>query len=125
MLIIRTEVRPSKIHGLGLFTLDYLSKDQIIWEENPIIDQCITRELLETLPLVAQEYVHHYGWLDEDGDFFISLDNDKFMNHSDDPNTDNDHPEFCFAVCDIPAGEELTCNYHLFGTDYQKMRIAK
>lgn len=125
MLIIETEIKPSPIHGLGLFTKQRLVKDQIIWELNPIIDQCITEDLLATLPHIAQQFVRHYAWFDDDGDFYVSLDNDKYMNHSDTPNTDNDHPKFCFALCAIDAGEELTCNYHLFGTDYQKMRITK
>lgn len=123
MLTIKTRVAPSKVHGLGLFTEEHLSKEQIIWVQNPIIDKCIPKDLLETLPLIMQEYLHHFSWQDEDGDFFISFDNDKYMNHSDNPNTRNDHPEFCFALCDIAAGEELTCDYMKFGTGYQKTKV--
>lgn len=125
MLIIRTRVAPSEIHGLGLFTEEALVKDQVIWDINPIIDHVITRPLLETLPSIVQEFVHHFSWQDEAGNFFISLDNDRFMNHSDNPNIENDHPRFCFALRDIKAGEELTCDYMKFGTAYQKIWIQR
>jgi SET domain-containing protein len=125
MLIIRTEVKPSAIHGLGLFTLDYLSKDQIYWEPNPIIDRVLDKRLMALLPRLTREYMYHYSWQDKNGDFYISLDNDKFMNHSDTPNTYSGHPKFCFANRDIDAGEELTCDYTEFGTDWQKKIVLK
>jgi SET domain-containing protein len=124
MLIIRTRVAPSEIHGLGLFTEEDLVKDQVIWEVNPLIDKTIEKQWLETLPLVAQEFVHHYAWV-EGHHYLVSLDNDRFMNHSDDPNIENDHDKFCFALRDIEAGEELTCDYAKFGTAYQKIWIHR
>jgi len=124
MLIIKTRVAPSEIHGLGLFTEEDLVKDQVVWEVNPLIDKAIEKQWLETLPLVAQEFVHHYAWL-EGNHYYVSLDNDRFMNHSDDPNIENDHEKFCFALCDIKAGEELTCDYMQFGTGYQKIWIQR
>lgn len=111
MLVIKTRVAPSEIHGLGLFTEEDLVKGQIYWVVNKIIDQSITRTEMASLPSLTQKYLRHYAWQDTNGDCYISLDNDKFMNHSDSPNTDGDHPEFCITSRDIKAGEELTCDY--------------
>ena len=123
MLIIRTKVKPSRIHGLGLFTLEPLRKRQRIWKFNPIIDQVIDKRLMWSLPLLTREYMSHFTWQDENGNYFISLDNSKFMNHSDDANTESRHPKspFCYANRVIAAGEELTCNYETLGPDYQKL----
>jgi SET domain-containing protein len=125
MLIIKTRVGPSEIHGFGLFTEEDLRFGQVYWELNPIIDQIVKKEQMATLPKLTREYMYHYSWKDENGDFYISLDNDKFMNHADDANTDNAHPKYCFANRDIKTGEELTCDYTKFGTDWQKLRVTK
>lgn len=41
-------------------------------------------------------------------------DNARFMNHSFEPNCDDDGGEFTTAARDIEAGEELTCDYRRF-----------
>ncbi len=122
MLVIKTHLAPSEIHGLGLFTDEDIIKGQVIWEFYPIIDKSIDKRWFETLPPVVQESVRHYAWVD-DGEYYLSLDNDRFMNHSDDPNIENDHDKFCIANRDIKAGKELTCDYQQYGTKYQKTRV--
>lgn len=119
MLLIKTEVKPSEIHGLGLYTLEDLKKGQALWKKHPIMDQMIAIRVIESLPEQARDHMYRYTWRDDDGNFLISLDNDKFMNHSEDPNTDGDN-----ALCDIKAGEELTSCYEMTEPEeYEAMKI--
>jgi hypothetical protein len=119
MLVIKTEVKPSKIHGLGLFTLEDLKKGQALWKKHPIIDMTIAVRVIESLPELTREMMYRYTWRDKKGNFLISLDNDKFMNHSEDPNTDGDN-----AIRDIKAGEELTSCYEMTEPEeYEAMKI--
>ena len=41
------------------------------------------------------------------------------MNHSERPNTDFTAFDAGYAICDIAAGEEITCNYHEFDPTFQ------
>lgn len=121
MLLIKTEVKPSEIHGLGLFTLEDLKKGQALWKRHPIMDMTIAVRVIESLPEQARDHMYRYTWREDDGSFIISLDSDKFMNHSEDPNTDGEN-----ALCDIKAGEELTCNYDMSGPEeHEAMRIPE
>ena len=45
---------------------------------------------------------------------FLDADEGRFMNHADQPNTDFRGADFGIALRDIPAGEELTCDYREF-----------
>lgn len=46
--------------------------------------------------------------------FILSGDDDRFTNHSDDPNTSH-HDNEGYAVRDINAGEEITGDYNNWG----------
>ena len=121
MLVIKTEVKPSKIHGLGLFTLEDLKKGQALWKKHPVIDMAIAVRVIESLPELTREMMYRYTWRDKAGNFLISLDNDKFMNHAENPNTDGDN-----AIRDIEAGEELTSNYDMStAEEYEAMKIPE
>ena len=43
----------------------------------------------------------------------------QFVNHADDPNTRQD-VENDYAICDIEASEEPTCDYYTFDTDAER-----
>jgi SET domain-containing protein len=48
----------------------------------------------------------------------LEFDNGRFMNHSDAPNTDFTDPDTGWAIRDIAAGEEITCNYRDFDPSF-------
>jgi len=57
------------------------------------------------------------------GKRMVCGDNDRFMNHSTEPNIINDPSGFddecrMIAARDIAPGEELTCNYETFDLDF-------
>ena len=47
------------------------------------------------------------------------VDNGRFMNHDEQPNTDFTNPTVGFATRDIAKGEELTCNYSEFAPGFE------
>lgn len=62
MLLIRTEIRPSKIHGLGCFSIEKVKKGQIIWVFDPRIDTRFEVSEMYNLHDVAKEFVMIYGY---------------------------------------------------------------
>ncbi len=67
-----------------------------------------------------QTYVRYYAYLDTKYDkYVLSFDNDRYTNHSKEPNTKTHFPpEDSFGVMiatrNIAHGEELTCDYYEF-----------
>lgn len=55
-----------------------------------------------------------YPHMTRQGFTVLEFDNGRFMNHSPAPNTDFRDPETGWAVRDIAAGEEITCDYGEF-----------
>ena len=51
----------------------------------------------------------------------MTVDNDRFTNHSETPNTCVDAVGHCYALKDIAADEELTADYREFYTDLEQM----
>lgn len=113
MLIVRTYIGPSAIHGIGLFLAEPVKAGQRVWEFNPIIDIEITPEQLACLPPGARETAEAHSYIERDGRMILARDNGVFFNHSDDPNTVCDALGNR-ALRDLPAGTELTESYRGF-----------
>ena len=118
MLSVRTVLKPSSIHGLGVFAEEPITKGQRVWEAEHLLDVILTPRELERLPQVAQDYIRHHGHTAKNlmGMILVDFGNGKYMNHSDNPNTDF-RTETGYALCDIAAGEEMTCNYAEYEAD--------
>lgn len=118
MFVVRTSLRPSGIHGLGCYADEPITKGQIVWQFDPRIDIFLTSEDISSFPPAVQEYyLIHCSVEMRDGRemFAFSTDDSKYMNHSDKPNLlESPDGLIEYAVRDISAGEELTCNYHVF-----------
>jgi len=115
MLLVPTYAAASSIQGVGLFAAAPIARGTVIWRFEPVFDRIITDTDLATLPEVARTFVDRYGYVTPQipGGWVVSLDNTRFINHSETPNTDNTRPE-TLALRDIAAGEEITCNYGEF-----------
>lgn len=111
MLLFKHFIAPSQIHGLGVFSSEFVPHGTLIWRFHPVMDRKISTLELSGLPLHAQSWVRSraqfFPLLDV---YVIASDGDLFMNHSDDPNMSSDGDE-CVALRDIIAGEEITCDY--------------
>ena len=115
MLTFKHSTGPSPIHGIGLFTDEDLYEEDVLWRFIKGMDIAITRLEFSWLPDSSKEYFRKYGWIDwDDGLWHLSVDGDKFINHSLDPNTGIDDDGNMVAIRDIPKGEEVTANYFHF-----------
>ena len=113
MLIVKTYVAPSSIHGIGVFAAEPVKTGTRVWVLDPIIDVEITQEQIAGLPEPAREVALAHSFVNDDGRIILSRDNAVFFNHSDAPNT-LATPEGNVALRDIAAGEELTESYRGF-----------
>jgi SET domain-containing protein len=111
LLLIEHYVAPSSIHGLGVFAANFVPNGSKVWEYHPAIDRLIPVSDLEGLPdHVITRLEAHSEYLPDRHALRVAVDGDYYMNHSDDPNLEDDGV-FVFARRDIRAGEELLCNY--------------
>jgi uncharacterized protein len=120
MLLVRTRLKNSAIHGLGLFADQFIEKDTPLWKFVPGFDIELTSEQLEQLSEAARTQTLRYSYFNPKTRLHVLCSDDaRFFNHSDDPNTTTidspEHPEgIVVATRDITAGEELTCDYREF-----------
>ncbi len=122
MLLVRTYVGPSPIHGTGCFAAERIKKGQVVWVLDKRIDGVIPVADLPQFPAPTQEFLLMYGYQtmhDDEKIIVLCGDHAKHMNHSEDPNlieiADPDGADI--AARDIELGEELTCNYYDFDLD--------
>jgi SET domain-containing protein len=114
MMLVETELRPSQIHGLGVFLLQPVAKGQPVWRFDSRIDRVYAPEEIAGLPPHVQDYLRTYStWSDAAGLYVLCGDNGRYFNHSVAPTTVSN--AICFgddrAVRDLAAGEELTSDY--------------
>ena len=106
MLLVRTEVRSSPIHGRGLFAAERIREGRWVWCFEPRVDQ---------IGAVASE---HFSWRTEYG-YVTPGDDARYINHSKTPNLwTMAGLAPVVAVRDIEAGEELTENYAEYDLDW-------
>lgn len=130
MMLVRTRVAPSAIHGLGLFAVDAVPLGTPIWRFEPGFDREFSAEQFAALPPEAQAHLRWFAYLDKStAGWVLSGDHTCFMNHSPEPSTGAPPgatpPIITVARRDIAGGEELTCNYWDFDAEAeQKLRTA-
>lgn len=123
MLLVKTKIGQSKIHGIGVFADEFIPKGTTIWKFTSGFDQKFTREQILSFPELLQVYIYKYSWKGTKSKLYcFSSDNGKYFNHSDNPNTlseyiDNETEVITTAIRDIQIGEELTDNYSSFEAD--------
>lgn len=118
MMLVKTYLAPSGIHGIGIFAGEPIAAGTKIWAFMEGLDPVYDAALLTTAPepirsfLTRYTYPHHR----EPGKIILDGDHGRFMNHSPTPNTDFRmmHADAGYALNDIAEGTELTCNYHEF-----------
>lgn len=117
MLVVRTVIDESQIAGLGLFAAHPILAGEIILlhgEDDPLIES-FSAEEIEALDENSdlRKFFAIYAWK-EKGKYWLSLDNDKFTNHSPTPNTVVKEDGNVYAIKDIEPGEEITSDYSQF-----------
>jgi SET domain-containing protein len=116
MLLVKTKVDRSPIHGLGLYAVEPIRRGTEVWRFTPGFDLDLDLACLDELPRDQQEWLRHYGYVDPRlGRFILCCDDARYINHSDTPNIASDFGQELHgvdvAVRDIEAGEEITIDY--------------
>jgi hypothetical protein len=121
MMLIPTYVAPSTIEGVGIFAAEPIAAGTRIWRLDQSLDRLIGRADLDDLCDVFRAFVERYSYPypHDPEQLIVELDNGRFMNHSDTPNTIFSDPDAGFTLRAIAAGEELTCNYAEFDPGFE------
>ncbi len=123
MMTVRTRLGISAIHGIGVFAVEPIPRGTVTWRLSEW-DQQLTEAELARMDPAARDGIRHHTYV-QDGRHVLCFDHGRFMNHSDDPNTDAASPEVNHARRDIAAGEELTCDYRVFDQALDPAEIGR
>ena len=114
MLMVKTKIAPSKIHGVGVMTEEFIPMGSIVWQWHEGIDRKVSIAVVDALPPICQAYFKTYGWI-ENGEYIICIDDEQYINHSNNPNCIFvDDGNTAIASRDIAIGEEITQDYKTF-----------
>ncbi len=114
-MTIETFLKEVPGKGIGLFSTNAVKKGDVVWLYESALCKTFTVKEVEGLHPMAQAFIDKYGYIvpGSENIWELDLDNSRFMNHSDDPNTEYPGHEG-YALRDIAAGEEITCDYRAF-----------
>jgi len=118
MLTIKTALKASRLHGIGLFAAERIPANTVIWRFDPAFDLHFPKAAYASAPAVQKHHIDYYGFLSKaTREHIYSLDDSRFMNHADAPSTivtygaGSGEPTMV-ARRDIAPGDEITVNYH-------------
>lgn len=113
MVRVKTFLSKSNISGIGVFAAEDISEGTVTWAYNPNFVVKFTPDQIEKMRLEERQRLEtlDYFWIDAAGNYVVSLDHDKFINHSFDANIKSIDDFTDIAARDIKAGEELTIDY--------------
>lgn len=114
MLLFDTELRPSPIHGIGVFLLEPVRAGDVVWRFDSRVDRIYTDDEVASLPPRMQRFLRTYSTRHEGLKVWVFCgDNGRHFNHSSTPNTISKGIAFGddVAAFDLPAGSELTSDY--------------
>lgn len=73
MLLVKTKIGPSTIHGIGLFADEYIPEGTFIWRFQPGFDLKIDKNDLEKLPELARGTFLKYAYLNAEKNIYIGF----------------------------------------------------
>jgi hypothetical protein len=114
MMLVDTELRPSEIHGIGVFLLEPVRRGQVIWRFDSRVDRVYSEDEIASLPERARHFLKTYStWHAETGLWVLCGDNGRHFNHAAAPNTVSNGIAFGedIAAADLDVGTELTSDY--------------
>ena len=123
MLLVRTRIAASSIHGVGCFASESIASGTMVWQFHPRIDLVFTRDEILATPPAFQIFMVQYASKDVAQDRYVyCADNARFLNHAGSPNLVHNavtSATAMFARRDIAAGEELTLDYRFVDDPYE------
>src|SRR3989344_5222266 len=133
MLLVKTKIGPSSIHGIGIFADELISKGTRIWEYREGVDSRFDEAFLATLPETARKQMLNYAYKNpRSGLYVLCGDDARFFNHSDTPNTEDlefdeglvEGEGITIAARDIEPGEEIVSDYRAFDKTFREKGIV-
>jgi SET domain-containing protein len=116
MLLVKTYLDKSAIHGLGVFAGEFIRKGTKIWRFADGFDRAYSLKQFAKLPKPARDFLKLYGYR-VDGEILFTVDHDRHINHSDDPNTILRNG-YAIARRNISKGVEITNDYREFDAGF-------
>ena len=122
MMLIDTYLDKSKIQGVGVFAKENIKKGERIKEVRPEFEIEFNSDNLPKMPLALAKFIDTHSYERELGSkiLVMGIDNEKYLNHSDDPNVDDEG----YALKDIKIGNEITINYKDFDDSVEKLWLT-
>ena len=124
MLLVKTRLGVSSIHGIGLFADEFIPKGTVIWKYEPSVDLKLTFPQIEALPESSREQIQKYTYREHHSNMYVLCGDDaRFFNHAPaianctDVQNGSLEGDLTLALRDIEPGEELTCDYAKFDMD--------
>ena len=110
--LIDTYLDKSKIHGVGVFSKENVNKGEQIKEERPEFEIEFNKNKLPSMPLSLAKLIdtHAYERKIGSGILVLGIDNEKYLNHSDNPSVNDEG----IALKNIKIGDEITIDYKDF-----------
>lgn len=108
------EVQETDRRGHGLFATTPIPRGTLIDHRCDRCKVICTRQQLETMSPGEQDKVLEHTYTTDTGDVILDCSIGRYMNHSCNANVLESDGGFDIAVRDIPAGEEVTCDYRQF-----------
>ena len=113
MLLVKTHMGYSPIHGIGVFAEEALPKGTPVWRYEPTVDHRFGQAHIAMFPKIFQDYVQHHALpLPTIPDTLLCGDNARYINQQDVPTLVPQGDEWVANV-DIQADDELTLDYDI------------
>jgi uncharacterized protein len=119
MLLVRTRLAQSEIHGLGVFSLERIRSGTKTWEWTKGVDLEIPASSIVGLGNISSAFFRKFAYKSGDT-LYLCSDEARYMNSADGffksfpRNQDSTRPDGDYALRDIEAGEELLVSYSDF-----------
>jgi len=128
MILVKTKIGPSPIHGTGLFAAEFIPKGTHTWRFDKSVDESFSSQEVERLPEPKRSEILglHFAYISKHTGRYINCgDNARYVNHSNTPNVATyfkgegrrDEDEQAIALRDIQPGEEITNDYRELGEE--------
>jgi SET domain-containing protein len=120
MLTVRTYLATAGEKGIGLYAAEFIPKGTIWWKDDWSFNRVFSVEQIKNASEIIQNFMLHYASLKSNGTWYLYIDNARFVNHSDNPNTiqvnggSREIEGDWITLRDIAVGEEITSDYNLF-----------
>ena len=110
MFLIDTYLDKSKIHGIGVFSKENITKGKKIKEVKPEFEIRFNKTNLPRMPLALANFIQTHAHEENENEYCLGIDNEKYLNHSNNPTVDEDG----IALKNIKIGDEITIDYRDF-----------